>query len=179
VTAKGFASLPGTGRDSRAVSAGEVLADLTPPLARIQLFNGLSQPALDLVASIATEEHHPKGTVLFRVGDPGDALFLILSGRVRISREVPGMGEEALTILGAGDAFGELSIIDSGTRSADAHIHEDAVLIKIKKDAMEHLLFTHRDLAYEVLWNAARLLSARLRDTTDKVTFLAVTGKFS
>lgn len=160
------------------MNAAEAPVDVMSPLARIQLFAGLSKPALDRVASIATEEHHPKGTVLFRVGDPGDALYLILAGRVRISREVPGMGEEALTILGPGDAFGELSVIDSGTRSADAHIHEDAVLVKIKKDAMEHLLYMHRDLAYEVLWNVVKLLSARLRDTTDKVTFLAVTGKF-
>lgn len=161
------------------MTAAEGNADLTSPLARIQLFAGLSRPSLDLVASIATEEQHPRGTVLFRVGDPGDALYLILSGRVRISREVPGMGEEALTILGPGEGFGELSVVDSGTRSADAHIHEDAVLVKIKKDAMEHLLFMHRDLAYEVLWNVVKLLSSRLRDTTDKVAFLAVTGKFS
>lgn len=153
--------------------------DVVSPLARIQLFQGLSKPSLELVASIATEEHHPAGTVLFRAGDPGDALYLILAGRVRISREVPGMGEENLTILGPGEAFGELSVVDSGTRSADAHIHEDVVLVKIKKDAMEHLLYMHRDLAYEVLWNVVRVLSARLRDTTDKVTFLAVTGKFS
>lgn len=152
--------------------------DAVSPLSRVQLFTGLSRPALELVASIATEEQHPQGTVLFRVGDPGDALYLILAGRVRISREVPGMGEEALAILGPGDTFGELSVIDEGARSADAHIHESAVLLKIKKDAMEHLLFMHRDLAYEVLWNFVRLLSSRLRDTTDKVTFLAVTGRF-
>jgi CRP-like cAMP-binding protein len=117
--------------------------------------------------------------VLFRAGDVGDRLYLITEGRVRISREVPGMGEEALTILGAGDYFGEMAVIDPAPRSADAHVHEACSVLEIRKDEMEHLLLVHRDLAYEVLWNVVRTLTARLRDTTDKVTFLAVTGKFS
>jgi CRP-like cAMP-binding protein len=149
------------------------------PLAKIQMFEGLSPRSMELIASITQEASHATGTVLFRAGEPGDKLYLIQQGRVRISRTVPGMGEEALAIFGPGDYFGEMSLIDSGPRSADAHVHEACTLLEIRKDAMEHLLFMHRDLAYEVLWNVVRTLSSRLRDTTDKVTFLAVTGKFS
>ena len=131
------------------------------------------------MSGIATAHRYPLGTVLFRAGDVGDRLYLILEGRVRISREVPGMGEEALTILGPGNYFGEMAIIDAAPRSADAHVHEACSLLEIRKDEMEHLLLVDRDLAYEVLWNVVRTLSARLRDTTDKVTFLATSSKFS
>lgn len=154
-------------------------APIDTPISRITLFQGLSAKSLARVASIATAQRYPVGTVLFRAGDVGDRLYMITEGRVRISREVPGMGEEALTILGAGDYFGEMAVIDPAPRSADAHVHEACAVLEIRKDEMEHLLLVHRDLAYEVLWNVVRTLTARLRDTTDKVTFLAVTGKFS
>lgn len=157
----------------------ETAAPAEHPIARIALFQGLSPKSLARVASIASAQRYPIGTVLFRAGDVGDRLYMITEGRVRISREVPGMGEEALTILGAGDYFGEMAVIDPAPRSADAHVHEACEVLEIRKDEMEHLMLVHRDLAYEVLWNVVRTLTARLRDTTDKVTFLAVTGKFS
>jgi len=157
----------------------DVTAPTDNPIARIALFHGLSAKSLARVASIATEQRYPQGTVLFRAGDVGDRLYLITAGRVRISREVPGMGEEALTILGPGDYFGEMAVIDPAPRSADAHVHESCTVLEITKDQMEHLMLVHRDLAYEVLWNVVRTLTARLRDTTDKVTFMAVTGRFT
>lgn len=152
---------------------------IASPLAKVTMFSGLSPSSLALIASIATEVSCSADTVLFRTGDLGDRLYVILKGRVRISRTVPGMGEEALAMLGPGDHFGELALIDSSPRSADAHIHEDCTLLEIRKDALEHMLFIDRDLAYEVLWNMVRTLTTRLRETTDKITFLSVTGRFS
>ncbi len=153
--------------------------EMENPIARIALFQGLSPKSLARVASITTAQRYPIGTVLFRAGDVGDRLYMLTEGRVRISREVPGMGEEALAIMGPGDYFGEMAVIDPAPRSADAHVHEACSVLEIRKDEMEHLMLVHRDLAYEVLWNVVRTLTTRLRDTTDKVTFLAVTGKFS
>jgi CRP-like cAMP-binding protein len=143
------------------------------------MFAGLAPRSLEQLLAIATEVRFPVGKVLFRTGDPGDKMYVIVEGRVRISRDVPGMGEEALAVLGPGDAFGELAILDDAPRSADAHVHERCTLLELRKDKLEHLLFTNRDIGYEVLWNLVRYLSTRLRETTDKVTFLAVTGRFS
>ena len=147
-------------------------------LSRIHLFRGLSKKSLERIAEISHEESFPRGAVIFREGEVGDKLFLILDGKVRISRDVSGMGEEALAVLDAGDAFGEMSIMDDFPRSADARAHEKTRLLVLTRDAMEDLLFLHKDLAYEILWNFVKILSARLRETNDKMTFLSVSGKF-
>lgn len=154
------------------------LAERVERLSKVALFSGLTRPALELIARIAAEETHPLGTLIFEHGQPGEKLYVILEGRVRISRNVPGMGEEALAILGPGAVFGEMALIDAAPRSADARIHERCRLLALPKDAFEDLLFLQKDLAYEVLWSFVRMLTVRLRETNDKLTFLSVTGKF-
>ena len=147
-------------------------------LARVPFFDGLTREALAIIAQVTTEESHATGTKLFQYGDPGDKLFIILDGKVRISREVAGMGEEALAVLGAGEVFGEMSLLDESPRSADARVHERCRMLVITKEAFDDLLFLHKDLAYEVLWTCVRILSTRLRETNEKVTFLTTSGKF-
>ena len=147
-------------------------------LAKVPFFDGLTREALSLIAQVTTEESHALGTRIFQYGDPGDKLFIILEGKVRISREVAGMGEEALAVLGAGQVFGEMALLDEAPRSADARAHERCRLLVITKDAFEDLLFMHKDLAYEVLWACVRMLSTRLRETNDKLTFLSTSVKF-
>jgi len=147
-------------------------------LARIPLFDGLSRDALALVAAVAIEETVQRGTRIFQYGEVGDKLYVIVDGKVRISREVSGMGEEALAVLGPGEVFGEMALLDETPRSADATAHETARVLVISKEAFDDLLFLHKDLAYEVLWACVRMLSARLRETNDKLTFLSTSGKF-
>jgi CRP-like cAMP-binding protein len=153
-------------------------AEREAQLARVPFFEGLTADALALIANATTEESHATGTKIFQYGDVGDKLFVLLEGRVRISREVAGMGEEALAVLGPGEVFGEMSLVDEAPRSADARVHERCRLLVISKEAFDELLFIHKDLAYEVLWNCVRILSARLRETNEKLTFLTTSGKF-
>ena len=152
--------------------------DVQQALSNINLFSGIAPAGLERIAGIAREESHRKNDVIFREGDVGDQLYLILEGKVRISRQVQGMGEEALAVLGPGEAFGEMALIDDIPRSADALVHERCRLMVISREAMEDLLFLHKELAYEILWNFVKILSTRLRETNDKMTFLSVTGRF-
>lgn len=147
-------------------------------LGQIRLFDGIRREGLALLAGIGREETHRVGEYIFREGDPGGSLYLILEGAVRISREVGGMGEEALTVLRAGEAFGEMALIDATPRSADAKAHERARLLIVTREALEEVLFLRKDLAYEVLWNFVRILTGRLRDTNEKMAFLSASGRF-
>ncbi len=155
------------------------MTDRLEQLKGIQLFSGLKKPALELIARIAKEETHAKETKIFRHGEPGEKLYLILEGKVRISREVPGMGEEALAVLDAGQIFGEMALLDESPRSADANVHERCRVLTISRDAFDDLLFLNKDLAYEVLWSIVRMLLKRLRETNDKLTFLSTSSKFT
>lgn len=154
------------------------MSDNVELLKKVELFAGLKPDAISLIAKVATEETHALGTKIFQHGDAGDKLYLILEGQVRISREVPGMGEEALAVLGPGQVFGEMALLDESPRSADARVHARCRVLAIPKDGFDDLLFMHKDLAYEVLWSMVRMLVGRLRETNDKLTFLSVTGRF-
>jgi len=88
------------------------------------------------------------------------------------------MGEEALAVLGPGESFGEMSLIDDTPRSADARVHERCRLLVITREAFEDLLFVHKDLAYEILWNFVKTLSGRLREANDKMAFMTVSARF-
>ena len=154
------------------------LSERIEQLGRVPLFSGLSPGALVLISRVATEESHALGTKIFQHGDPGDRMYIILSGKVRMSREIAGVGEEAIAVLGPGSVFGEMALLDEAPRSADARVHEPCRLLALPKDAFEDLLYLHKDLAYEVLWSIVRMLTQRLRETNDKVTFISVAGKF-
>lgn len=161
-----------------AAPSDEQLTERESQLARVSFFDGLTREALALIARVTSEESHATGTRIFQYGDAGDKLFIILEGKVRISRDLSGMGEEALAVLGQGEVFGEMSLIDEAPRSADARVHERCRLLVIAKEDFDDLLFLHKDLAYEVLWNCVRILTLRLRETNDKVTFLTTSGRF-
>ena len=111
---------PRTVNASRRSPHEQPMTEREDQLARVPFFDGLTPEALKLIALATTEESHATGTKLFQYGDPGDKLFIILEGRVRISREVAGVGEEALAVLGPGEVFGEMSLLDEAPRSADA-----------------------------------------------------------
>jgi len=147
-------------------------------LSKVKIFSGLTDEGLRLLAETSVEEAYPAGATIFEQGSIGNRLFLILVGRVRIGRTMPGIGEEALAVLDAGDVFGEMALLDEATRSADAIAQENCVLLSVTKDQFEDLLFLHKDLAYEVLWNVIRTLIRRLRATNEKVQFLSITDKF-
>jgi CRP/FNR family cyclic AMP-dependent transcriptional regulator len=148
-------------------------------LRQVSLFDGLLPVHLERIANLVQEVAYRPGDTVFGHGDEGDGLYLILTGAVRISRRVSGVGEEALAVLKPGMYFGEMSIVDDDVpRSADAIAHEETRLLKLPKDDLRDLMFVDRELAYELLWRFVRTLSARLRDSNDRLLMLTVSSKF-
>ncbi len=148
-------------------------------LRKIDLFHNLNSVQLAHLASITEERSVPKGTVLFREGDAPEMFYIIGEGRVRISKEVPGIGEEALAIVNAGSYFGEMEIIDDQLpRAAMAVAHENCTLHVIKIADFHTLLGTDNELALALLWSIVRTLASRLRATNDKVTAMFAMAQF-
>lgn len=151
------------------------MSDVTELLKAVAIFKDLDDEELSLVADVCKEEHFVSGEYIFREGEHGNRLYLIVEGDVRISRNVPGSGEEALAVLKPGALFGEMAVFDRSERSTDAISNGGTVALTINRAEFEMLLDFNRELAYKVLWSVVRLLSSRLRQTNDSLrSFLAM-----
>ena len=141
----------------------------------IPLFADLSDEELTRIAELCETTSHASGESLFREGEPGNRLCIIVEGGVRNSREIPGAGEEALAVLKRGALFGEMAVFDRSERSSDAISHGGTTVLTISRAEFEMLLDFNRALAYKVLWAMVRMLSGRLRNTNDSLrSFLAL-----
>ncbi len=142
------------------------------------IFADLDDGELARIAEICQQHKYQAAETIFQEGDKGNRLFLVLGGEVRISRTIPGSGEEALAILKAGSCFGEMAVFDRSERSTDALAHTPCILMTISRPDFELLLDFNRDLAYKVLWSVVRMLSTRLRATNDNLRSLLAMSMF-
>jgi CRP-like cAMP-binding protein len=151
------------------------MADILPLLRQVAIFKDLDDGELARVAEVCKTQEFVSGEYVFREGEAGNRLYLIIEGEVRISRTIPGSGEEALAVLKAGALFGEMAVFDRSERSTDAISNGGTKCLTIARADFELLLDFNRELAYKVLWSCVRLLSGRLRSTNDSLrSFLAM-----
>jgi CRP-like cAMP-binding protein len=147
----------------------------TELLKNVAIFKDLDDDEIAEVAEVCHEEQFAVGEYIFHEGEQGNRLYLIVEGEVRISRDAPGGGEEALAMLKSGAVFGEMAVFDRTQRSTHAISHGGATLLTISRPDFEMLLDFNRELAYKVLWSVTRLLSSRLRRTNDSLrSFIAM-----
>ena len=139
---------------------------------KMRLFReqGLSNHELLALATFSRERTYPGGAVIFAEGDPGREMYVVLEGRVRISKFIPGGGEEALAILERGDFFGEMALIDGQPRSADARAHGAPVTVLALDEAtIKEVLTVDPEASLEFLQLLCRLVAKRLREIDEKV----------
>jgi CRP/FNR family cyclic AMP-dependent transcriptional regulator len=146
--------------------------------AKAAIFQALDDDEIEGVGEICDKLEFAAGQYIFREGDEGDRLFIVDTGQVRISRDVPGAGEEAITVLKRGACFGEMSVLDRSLRSTDAIADSRCELVTISREDFSLLLDSDRDLAYKVLWSVVRLLCQRLRMTNEAMRSLLVMAMF-
>ena len=89
-------------------------------LARAGIFQGVEPAAAEALAQTLETVEFPRGHVIFSEGEPGDKLYIIQSGKVKLGRKSPDGRENLLGIFGPSDMFGELSIFDPGPRTSSA-----------------------------------------------------------
>jgi len=147
-------------------------------LRQTDLFIGLTPDELGKITGISIKEVHKAGDIIFEEGQHGEKFYLIMKGEVRISKMIPGVGEEALVILKHGQYFGEMSLIDDLPRSAHAIAHKSADLLVIERDDLQKLLSQDKEMAYKLLWTFIRTLTRRLRETNDKIKAFYAMSRF-
>jgi CRP-like cAMP-binding protein len=124
----------------------------------------------DMLAAGSLEHlvrRHPAGTVLFREGERGDKMFVIRSGKVNISKRIA-ESELTLAVLGPGEFFGEMALLEGLPRSAAATVVEDAMLIEVERAAFETLVRKNGEIAVRLM----RRLSSRLREADRQIQSL-------
>jgi len=131
---------------------------------------GLSASELRLLATYSQEERFEPEALIFGEGESGEKLYIVVDGQVRISRRLPGMGEEALTILSRGEVFGEMALIDEQPRSADARAHTGGCTVfTVDSRRLQEVLEMDPDAARQFLGLLCQLLCRRIRAMNDRL----------
>lgn len=129
----------------------------------------LSPMEINFLASLSKEKRFQREEYLFREGQEGDHLYIVLEGQIRISKDTAA-GEEALAILDRGDYFGEMALIDRQPRSADAKAHsENVVVLMISREVLEGILDIQKVSSLRLLKLLCGLIAKRLREIDHKL----------
>jgi CRP/FNR family transcriptional regulator/CRP/FNR family cyclic AMP-dependent transcriptional regulator len=137
---------------------------------QVPLFADLEEQDIKALMSMLTRRRYPKDSVIFFEHDPGDSLYLIVSGRVRVTILADDGREIVLAVLGEGDFFGEMSLLDNEPRSATAIAMEDTeVLIIHQKE-----FFSIVEKRPPILIKLLSVISARLRKANHQIGSLAL-----
>jgi CRP/FNR family cyclic AMP-dependent transcriptional regulator len=137
----------------------------TEVLKRVPLFNDLSEAELSRFAEVAREREYPRNSVILFEDDPGDALYIVSSGQVKVVLIGEDGREVILSVLGDGDFFGEMALIDDEPRSAHVIAMKDSRLLVLRREDFQAQLEAHPPVALKLL----RVLVERLRRADEKI----------
>lgn len=169
---------PGGGVGRIGFRGGPTTAEIAAALARTRIFARLDRPTLDRLAGELRRRRFGRGEVIFHIGDPGDALFLIVSGAVKISLPTEDGGEAILATLRPGDAFGELALLDEAPRSASAVAMTQSEVLVLTRGRFGELI-EQEPVIRQTLF---RTLAAEIRRLTEQVAelhFLDIPGRLA
>lgn len=150
------------------------LTPLNPPtrltttadfLATVPLFGGLDRIELQRFGELTREKFYPRGSVILFENDPGDSLFVVRQGRVKVVLIGEDGREVILGVLGVSEHFGELALIDDRPRSAHVIAMEDSSLLVLRRDDFRRRV----ESSPAVAWSLLTELSRRLRRADEKI----------
>lgn len=142
------------------------------------ILHALADDAVDAFVAELDTMQADRGTVLFRQGDPGDYLYVVLAGKVKLAREFgPGM-ERFVALLGPGDQFGEPSLLDPGARNSTATVVAGARFARLHTESLKRWSFQRSEGALRIFHMLARSLRGTNSDLTDTL-FIDVPGRIA
>ena len=127
------------------------------------LFTGLARQEVEYLSSIFTSTQVSKGKTVFIENMPGESLYIINQGAVQISQMLAEVAEQTLIALGPGDIFGEMAVIDGGSRLATARIIEDTILYSLNRKSFNTLASEKPRLGLQLTLNIVRIFSGKIR----------------
>lgn len=140
-------------------------------LARAGIFQGVDAAAVDELISDMETATFPRGTTIFDEGEPGDRLYIIVQGKVKLARHAPDGRENLLSVMGPSDMFGELSIFDPGPRTSSAVCVTDVTAATMDSEMLKDWIGQHPEISQQLL----RVLARRLRRTNASLADLIFT----
>jgi CRP/FNR family cyclic AMP-dependent transcriptional regulator len=144
--------------------------DVVNALKQISLFHDLPDAAIRGLASVAETHMAEKGEVIVHEGRPSDALYVLHSGTVHVSKQAGGESTD-LVMLGSHSWFGEVGLLDDAPRSASVTANERSELLILKVAKLKAKIDADHELGYHFYRALARSLSRRLRQTSDDLGF--------
>lgn len=147
-------------------------------LARSPLFQGILPEELERLAHGMVSRRYRRNEVIFHEGDPGESLHVVVAGRVKITRESMEGDEAIVAIIGPGDTFGELVLLDGAVRSATATAIEATETLTMTRAAFSSLVDASDPFRWQLLGGIAHRLR-RLTDQLAEVHFLDLTGRLA
>jgi CRP-like cAMP-binding protein len=141
-------------------------------------FRGLAPGALDELVARSRIERCRRGKTIFRRGSAGSAMMAVLSGSVKICTTSSGGKEAVLNVIGPGQVFGEIAVLDGGPRTADAVALVDSDILVVDRRDFMPVVRAHPDLAQRLL----EVLCSRLRKTSEQLEdafFLDIAGRLA
>lgn len=136
-------------------------------LTQSPLFRNLDEAERAQILIIGQARTYRGDEVIFREGDAGDGLFIVMKGSIRISKR-GATGEEALAVLESPAYFGEMALIDLSPRAADAIANEISELFFIPMKDLRSLIEAHHQMALKILYSLCEVLAQRLRETNER-----------
>jgi CRP-like cAMP-binding protein/HEAT repeat protein len=134
----------------------------------VTFFQGMTTAQLCLLASVCEEEQHPQDSHIFRTGEPGESLYIVISGRVGIEQERRRGTMARLATLSSRDFFGEIGLFMGGERDASAIALQDTLTLRLRRAPLIELVRQRPDLSLTLI----NVLSRRLREAHDQIAEL-------
>ena len=133
-------------------------------LKKIPVLQGLLDDEYKLVLAMCSSTAARKGDVLFKQGDDGSSMYILLSGEIDIN--VEGVG--TVHVMKAGEILGEIGLVKKVPRTASAKISQDSVLLQLYSEILHDMVKKYPRLGYIIMRNVAKILAARLSETNKK-----------
>ena len=129
------------------------------------IFKELNKEESEKLAKVFEEKHIPKDTLLIKEGETGDSAFLLLEGKISITKETMYGEDYVVTIIeGGGDEFfGEVNLIDKGVRTSTIKTVEDSTILEVTRSRLKNFMDNNTEIGYKIMWFMAKSCAKHLR----------------